>query len=1385
MATLSLWLADYHLLAAALLLGVMLAVTFLRQPAQRIAVAKSTLAALFALAILCALPGWSLVHLMSEPTPNSYVAPATASMPIDPPVALQSDLESIERPPVTPMPTAATQISSPSSPTAEPRTPINWTVWLLAAYAAGSAAVTLWLIIGAILAHRVRRQATAAPPELQQLLEKVCGDSKEVPELLLSRHIAAPAALGLRRPAILLPTSLADPSRGNDAAPSPWRGGLGRGENATMEMPFTLAITPPPAPPHQGEGRKQDVSVALLPILAHEWAHLQRRDLHTLAASRLLLVLLWPQPLFWLLRRTIRLDQEILADAAAADRAGRLDYAQQLLAWARTANTQRPPHLAGAVGLWEGPSQLKRRIALLLNEQFAVMRSCSTAWRRVCIASLAIAAVALSLVTLQPSPVAGDDATAATAISGQNSEASSPPNAPEAAPPVPEGSTAISGNIVMEDGSPAAATGWLYSASTGSASGSYMSTEGQFTSAFKIEVHNGTVWLSYFPEGYAPAWAGPLQAHGKDLNDVSLVLKPGVTIPIEVVDEAGTPVAGANIAALPIIGGNSNGPNIERLTNDQGRYELQHVAAVPYAIEVTAPTFEPLRLASIEMNAAQPLKLALKRAKPATGIVENEDGTPAAGALLRFRAEVRKGHGNSGGPGYGKVAATTDAKGRFTLDSLATGSSYLYIVETTNGARAWSPEITAGMNDVVIRVPARRDLRGRVLGDVDKLPKRSGKPFVSIRQRHQFKTQSSNVGDLVGEDAFITPTADGGEFAYEGLLPGEVELAAGEFKTTVAVNEQGVTDAVLQVAAKPASAVQAVAPLPPIDVQTPPANTPAAAPNQPNAKQVPTNPTDARIQSLVKKLTRNPNLFMGYCIDETDRPLAGVDVSLFVYEGSANESVEPVARTKSAADGRFEFSQPIDVAKEFPNGVPEEHLAEPPIKIIAAVAQAPGRTTEFQNDALHVFVKRGQAAILQMDPAKSLAGRITDDKGMPVVNAVVSTGLNSGGYVPSDSLRARTDAEGRYVMDDLPRFDAAERAQEYAEARKRNEPWAMYAQPSVDLTVQHPNFASRRVSVKAIPGELDVTLIRGATIKGRVVARAPKASDALRPLGNVPVWIIRTRQPIADPTANYALVEQQQGKTDAEGNYRFTSLPASEYAVTATAPNFTTVGVKGIEVGAGQTTTAPDVVLSPGAILRLRLIDGSTKEPLKLKADQKGYVLPQRQSSGAIEAPRMDSQLVTFTADGVGETRLAPGRYNLFVSIPGHGLAPNMESHASDGKSTIEEFEVSEGETLELDVPLIAFSVQPESGVAVIVAPTVAAGTDVDAQSDYPPATGHVTPVMPIMSPADGEQPDAVPLKAEPSEKRDVPLVGSPDDSSPRPEVNQPPVSTNDEASSR
>src|SRR5690349_17701468 len=206
MSPISLWLADYQLLAAALLLGVMLAIAALRQPAQRLAVAKSTLAALAALALLCALPGWSLVHLLSEPPTASRAITTlpTESTPFTPPAATFTpplDAENARVAPPTTSPAATSQ------PAPLPTTPIDWVAFTVGAYAAGSAAVTLWLITGALLAHRVRRQATPAPPELQALLQQLCGNEKRAPQLLISPHITAPVALGLRHPTILLPPS--------------------------------------------------------------------------------------------------------------------------------------------------------------------------------------------------------------------------------------------------------------------------------------------------------------------------------------------------------------------------------------------------------------------------------------------------------------------------------------------------------------------------------------------------------------------------------------------------------------------------------------------------------------------------------------------------------------------------------------------------------------------------------------------------------------------------------------------------------------------------------------------------------------------------------------------------------------------------------------------------------------------------------------------------------------------------------------------------------------------------------------------------------------------------------------------------------------------------
>lgn len=59
--------------------------------------------------------------------------------------------------------------------------------------------------------------------------------------------------------------------------------------------------------------------------------------------------------------------------------------------------------MPASVGLWEGASQLRLRVAMLLDDRLTVLRSCSLRWRWASSFICGVSALALSAVTLQPS----------------------------------------------------------------------------------------------------------------------------------------------------------------------------------------------------------------------------------------------------------------------------------------------------------------------------------------------------------------------------------------------------------------------------------------------------------------------------------------------------------------------------------------------------------------------------------------------------------------------------------------------------------------------------------------------------------------------------------------------------------------------------------------------------------------------------------------------------------------------------------------------------------------------------------------------------------------------------------------------------------------------
>jgi hypothetical protein len=386
-ATWQLWLVDFYLLATVLLAAALVVASCLRQPVYRVSLAWAVILALVGLAVVAALPGWPRVHLVPEartahaPSPtkgdspefrgalpqNSGQSPSERPLPAAKATARAGPRSEAGWPwseLVPPPPEALSgEIGLPSA--APPRvggslSPIPWTRsdalrWLLTAFLAGSAVTGVWLALGAIEVAWLCRRAVPAPADLQVVLEDIVGEGNRVPRLVLSRRVGNAVALGTLWPTILWPATSAE-------APGP-------------------------------DG--------LRAVLAHEWAHIRNRDLWLLAVVRGLLVLLYAHPLYWCLRHIIRRDQEILADAVAAGGRG-LEYAMDLVKWTRQLAVLYPLPVAAALKVWQEPSELSRRIGVLIDEQGGVRTESPRRWRSAVLAVVALAALGLSLVTLRP-----------------------------------------------------------------------------------------------------------------------------------------------------------------------------------------------------------------------------------------------------------------------------------------------------------------------------------------------------------------------------------------------------------------------------------------------------------------------------------------------------------------------------------------------------------------------------------------------------------------------------------------------------------------------------------------------------------------------------------------------------------------------------------------------------------------------------------------------------------------------------------------------------------------------------------------------------------------------------------------------------------------------
>jgi beta-lactamase regulating signal transducer with metallopeptidase domain len=329
--------------------GLILALTLLamrrvRQPARRQRLGEAGAGAALALAVLACGPAWIAIPIGEAPAPDFRLALALVPGPAAELPAPAANLAAAE---VGALEAAPPQ---PAPSWFESFNPLLCVLVLL--YAAGAMFFLARWCLGLLALRRILR---ASQPAGAELLAELAGHLPRgsMPRLMISPRLRVPISCGAFRPTVILPAALAGAE--------------------------------------QAEQRQL--------VFAHELTHLERRDAWSCVLLALAQTVYFAVPWFWRLQRQVRLCQEYVADAAAARRRPADEYAEFLLSLIASPAAPRV-----ATGVSGAPSDLYRRVTMLLENPMPVEKRCPYWWSAGAAGALVGLAVVGAGVSLAQAP---------------------------------------------------------------------------------------------------------------------------------------------------------------------------------------------------------------------------------------------------------------------------------------------------------------------------------------------------------------------------------------------------------------------------------------------------------------------------------------------------------------------------------------------------------------------------------------------------------------------------------------------------------------------------------------------------------------------------------------------------------------------------------------------------------------------------------------------------------------------------------------------------------------------------------------------------------------------------------------------------------------------
>lgn len=380
------------------------------QPVDRIRLTQCTLAATAILPLLIALTPWPAWRLEIV-SPAQEVAAIPAQNDLSRQESAESRLDSAQVRRVTmteeqglPLQQVTeTTVAAPLVVATPSSAPANKTVAIWSQFILGNTwmnvavlilavhgAALIWFVVlrcvGSIQLQRLCDTATSADEALVQTWNRITQQQGKHVRLCVSPSLDVPLMSGWWRPVVLIPQKLVN------------TGGS-----------------------------------ALSYCLAHEWSHIERHDFLAWKWVDACQILFWLQPGYWALRKELRLCQDLLADHRSTGVVGNaVEYSALLVNFARQRMTIP---VAGALTFMDQPSQLTRRVKLLLEQTFLVRTRCTWRFSLTAISAVGLLVLLISGIRVEATRAA-DTKQDAPAAKAEDTAKPEKPAEPVKEPPV-------------------------------------------------------------------------------------------------------------------------------------------------------------------------------------------------------------------------------------------------------------------------------------------------------------------------------------------------------------------------------------------------------------------------------------------------------------------------------------------------------------------------------------------------------------------------------------------------------------------------------------------------------------------------------------------------------------------------------------------------------------------------------------------------------------------------------------------------------------------------------------------------------------------------------------------------------------------------------------